>query len=827
MKYYTSVERQANTILLRGYKDGRRHIERIPFKPVLYPVNSSVQSEWKSIYGKNVEPITFETMSEANNFIKRYEHVDGIEIHGQNNFIFQFITNVWPEQIKFNRDEINVTTIDIEVESEEGFPIPEEANYPLISITTKNNKDNKYHVFGMRDYNVTRDDVVYHQYDTEFDMLDNFLKFWNDPEYMPDVVTGWNVEYFDLTYLANRISKIIGPQSMKRLSPWGIMPRLEAGIDRGQQVTYCKINGLQILDYQKSFKKFCLNTYGQQESYRLDHIAHVVLDERKLSYEEFGSLNNLYKEDYQKFIDYNIRDVELVDRLEERLGLITLIMTMAYKAGANYVDTFGTTNIWDSIIYRMLNKEKVAVPFKSEKVKTPFAGGYVKEPHVGGHDWICSFDLNSLYPNIIVQWNMSTETVMDGYENDISVSKALDGLFPETGDYTLAPSGVRFRKDIEGVIPRIIRQYYDDRVVIKNEMIKAQIENEKANTKKLRDEIDSLNNHQMAIKILMNSLYGALGNKYFRYFDQRVAESVTLTGQLAIQWAEKAVNDEINRICETDKDYVVAIDTDSLYVKMDAFVKACKPKDPVKFLDRVCMELEDTLENAYQNLHDKLNCLDNRMVMKREVIADRGVWVAKKRYILNVHNSEGVQYAKPKLKMMGIEAVKSSTPQICRKYFKDIFKTILTGSQSDMQKEIERYEEHFKSLPADEVAFPRGVSNITKFTRRAAPGYAKGTPIHVRGSILFNQLVKEKGLSTQIEEIKNGTKIKFAYMKKPNPINENVIAFPHGLPKEFGLDNYIDYELQFEKTFLEPLEPIAEAIGWKLKEVATLEDFFI
>jgi DNA polymerase elongation subunit (family B) len=644
---------------------------------------------------------------------------------------------------------------------------------------------------------------------------------------MPDVVTGWNVEQFDLQYIINRIAKVIGPESIKRISPWGIEPKSRNVVIRGRETSWYEISGIQVLDYQDAFKKFGYS-YGPQESYRLDHIANTVLGERKLSYEEFGSLNLLYKEDYQKFIDYNIKDVELVDRLEEKLGLITLIMTMAYKAGVNYIDTFGTTNIWDSIIYRMLNNEHIAIPYKTDKTKTSFAGGYVKEPYVGSHDWVCSFDLNSLYPNILVQWNMSAETVVDGFVNGISVEKALDNIIPDFDkNYALAPSGVCFKKNVEGVIPRIIRQYYEDRVTVKQRMLEAQKEYQKYPTKKLENEIDTLNNHQMAIKILMNSLYGALGNKYFRYFDQRVAESVTLTGQLAIQWAEKAMNAEMNKIFGTNKDYVIAIDTDSLYVRMNAFITKFKPKDPVKFLDGVCTKLEDTLEAAYSNLAQKLNVNENRMVMKREVIADRGIWIAKKRYILNVHNSEGVQYAEPKLKMMGIEAVKSSTPQICRDAFKDIFKVILTGDEKEMQKFVKDFENEFSALPPEDVAFPRGVSDVKKFTRRTAPGYAKGTPIHVRGSILFNQLVKDKGMTTTIEDIKNGSKIKFAYLKKPNPINENVIAFPHGLPKEFGLHPYIDYEMQFEKTFIEPLEPITNAIGWKIKEVATLEDFFV
>ena len=824
MKFYTSVDRQASSILLRGYKDGRRHVERIPFKPTLFPTTPKVQTDWKTIDGRNVEPIQFDTMREANEFLRKYEDVDGMQIHGQNNFIYQFITQVWADNIQFNRDLINVTTLDIEVESEEGFPEPEQANYPIISITTKNNIDNLYHVWGCNEYNVTRDDVRYYKCDNEEQLILKFLDFWSDNKTAPDVVTGWNVEQFDIHYLVNRIRKVLGDEYCKKMSPWGIMPNQRSVKIMNDTQYWYDITGIQVLDYLQSFKKFCLNTYGQQESYRLDHIAYIVLGENKLDYSEHETLHLLYKNDFQKFIDYNIKDVELVDRLEEKLGLITLIMTMAYKAGTNYVDTYGTTGIWDSIIYRMLNKEHVAVPVRIDKNKTAFPGGYVKDPQVGSHDWVCSFDLNSLYPNILVQWNMSPETIVFG-SVATNVERCLDGQFPRIEkDYTISPSGICFHKKHQGVIPRIIKQYYDDRVVIKDKLLEARQEYEKTPTKRLENEIDTLNNHQMAIKILMNSLYGALGNRWFRYFDQRVAESVTLTGQLAIQWAEKAMNAEINRLLKTDKDYIVAIDTDSLYVKMKAFVDKFKPKDPIAFLDKVCTELEKTLENAYKQLAAEMNVYENRMVMKREVIADRAIWVAKKRYILNVHNSEGVQYAEPKLKMMGIEAVKSSTPQVVREKFKEIFKLIINTDENTVQKFISDFKQDFCNLPAEDVAFPRGVKDIDKYADR--DGYTKGCPIHVRSAILHNALLKQKGLTRRIKKIRNGTKIKFAYMKKPNPINENVIGFVHTLPKEFGLQQYIDYELQFKKTFIEPLNPIVEAVGWSTEQRASLEDFF-
>jgi len=355
-------------------------------------------------------------------------------------------------------------------------------------------------------------------------------------------------------------------------------------------------------------------------------------------------------------------------------------------------------------------------------------------------------------------------------------------------------------------------------------MLKTQQENEKTPSADLKREINRLNNTQQAVKILLNSLYGALGNQYFRYYELEMAEGITLSGQLSIRWAETAINQYMNKLLKSEDDYVIAIDTDSLYVDMKPLVDMVNPADPVKFLDKACQEkFEPVLERAYAELFEHMNAYDNRMVMAREAIADRGVWTAKKRYILNVYNNEGVQYAEPKLKIMGIEAVKSSTPQVVRDKFKQAYKIILNGTEAELQKFVSDFYEEFKSLPAESVSFPRGVSDLTKW-KDFSTIYKKGTPIHVRGALMFNKYAKEK--KVMVEEVKDGTKVKFCYLKTPNPMMENVISFPQFLPKEFELDQYIDYETQFEKTFKEPLKLVSDAIHWNLDYTNTLEAFF-
>ena len=831
MSFYTSVVRYGNSLLYRGYTDtGKRVYKKEHFSPRLF-VPAKVDTKWRGLDGSIIGPVDFNNMREAKQWLEQYKDVGGFNIYGNPNFMQQFICHKWPHDIVWDRDLINVTTIDIETAYEDGFPEPEKANQEVLAITLKNNIDGIYRVWGMKDFDEDASlikPVKYIKCRDEVDLLLKFLDFWSDHDKCPDVITGWNVKFFDIPYLVNRVANVLGVDQIAKFSPWGLVD-FQKVVKRGrEQITY-KIQGIQTLDYLDLFQKFGYS-YGTQESYKLDHIAYVVLGEKKLSFEESGSLRNLYKDDFQRYIDYNMKDVQLVDRLEDKMGLITLAMTVAYKGGVNYQDTFGTVGIWESIIYRKLFSEKTMPMIEPDEMGVrDFEGGYVKPPQVGMHDWVVSFDLNSLYPNIIVQWNMSPETLnKDPMHNRPSgVDRYLDAESPQEDKFSVAANGSTYRKDIDGVVPNIIVDYYDERRSVKNMMIAAEKSYQKEKTVELEKEINRLHNQQMAIKILMNSLYGAIGNKYFRYYDLRIAEGITLTGQLAIKWAEKAVNKELNKILKTDDDYVIAMDTDSLYINFGPLVEKLKPNDPVKFLDKICTEhFEPVIAKAYDKLFNVMNCHKPRMEMGREVIADRGIWTAKKRYILNVHNSEGIQYSEPKLKIMGIEAIKSSTPEIVRAKFKEIFKLIISSTEKDVQDFIQTFKSDFKSRSPEEVAFPRSVSNITDWKDRKTV-YKKGSPIHVRGSLVFNKALKESGLMNRYEAIQNGTRIKYLYMKKPNAVKENVIAFPDVLPKEFGLHKHVDYDKQFEKTFIEPLELILNSIGWKAEEQASLEDFFV
>jgi len=832
--FYTCVDRYSNDILFRGYKNGVPIRERIPYRPTLYVPGTS-KSKFRTLEGRPVDAVQPGTMRDCRQFLDEYKYVDNFKIYGNTNYIHQFISDAFLERgLEFNRDIINVTTIDIEVQSDEGFPTPDEANYPITAITVKNNIDNIFYVWGLgewdRDNSELKDEIAdnvkYTQCESEARLLMQFLDHWVNN--YPDVLTGWNSRLFDTVYIVNRIAKILGEDMMKKFSPWGIINERSIHIAQRKHQAY-DVYGIQQLDYMDCFKKFGY-TYGTLESYKLDHVAWIVLGERKLSYDEYGSLHQLYKHNHQKFIDYNIRDVDIVDRLEDKMGLITLTMTVSYKALVNMTDAFGSVGVWDALLFNELRRRDIVVPPKRNIEKErKIEGAYVKDPQVGAHEWVMSFDLNSLYPHIIMQYNMSPETVVNDKEYEANVNDLLKRTkYKIPKGLCMAGTGQYFSKAKRGIVPEIIEGLYGERTVFKKKMLAAQQRaQDEGNSYEIEREIVTLNNQQMAVKILMNSLYGALSNEFFRYYDMRVAEAITVSGQLTIRWAENTINEYMNKVLKTDnEDYVIAIDTDSLYIRMGKLVEQVQPKDPIKFLDKAGQEkLEPLLEQAYQELYEYMHAYEQKMFMAREVIADKGIWTGKKHYALNVYNNEGVAYKEPKLKIMGIEVVRSSTPKPVRDMLRDTIKVIMNHDEEATQKYIDDCRQKFMSLAAEDIAFPRGVSELEKWQDRASL-YKKGTPIHVRGALLYNHFLHKYGIEQKYESIFSGEKIKFVYLKMPNYIQENVVAFNSVIPDEFKIRQFVDYELQFEKAFLEPLKNILDVIGWTTEKQMTLEDFF-
>ena len=830
MRWYTNVQLIGNHFLVRAYEDGK-HIEfREEFKPTLF-VKSKKESKYRTLSGEVVDAVQPGTVKDCREFLKKYENVDGFEIYGNERYIYQYISDKYSEEeIKFDINKIKLVTIDIEVASENGFPDVESCSEEILAITLQDYATKKIVSWGVKPFTHNRNDLVYHCCESEFALLNTFIQYWMDNT--PEIVTGWNLQLYDIPYICKRLNRVLGEKLMKRMSLWGLVSEGEVFIN-GRKHTTFDIGGVTQLDYMDLYKKF---TYKTQESYRLDYIAEVELGQKKLDHSEYETFKEFYTKNWQKFIEYNIVDVELVDRLEDKMKLIELALTMAFDARVNFTDVFYQVRMWDNIIYNYLKKRNIVIPQKNRSSKNEkYAGAYVKEPKPGIYDWVVNFDLNSLYPHLIMQFNISPETLIDKRHPTVSVDKILNQKldFEEYKDYAVCANGAMYRKDVRGFLPELMEKMYNERVIFKKKMIEAKKQYEKTKDKQLLKEIARCNNIQMAKKISLNSAYGAVGNQYFRYYKLENAEAITLSGQVAIRWIENKMNQYLNKILKTDGvDYVIASDTDSIYLNLGPLVEDVykgrkkTTESIVTFLDKICeVELEKYIEGCYQELANYVNAYDQKMQMKRENIADRGIWTAKKRYILNVWDSEGVRYEEPKLKMMGIEAVKSSTPAPCRQMIKDALKLMMSGTEDEVIAYIEKCREKFEKLPPEQISFPRSVSDVQKY-QSPATIYSKGTPIHVRGALLYNHYVKEKKLSHKYSIINNGEKIKFCYLKKPNPIHENIISFIQQFPKELNLDKYIDYELQFEKAFLDPLKSILDCIGWEVTKTATLDSFF-
>ncbi len=832
MRFYTNVQMVGDNFLIRGYENGHHFMTKEKFNPTLF-VPSNKKTKYQTLEGEYVEAVQPGSVKDCREFIKKYEDVENFKIYGNTGYIYQYISENYPEEeIKFDTNKVKITTLDIEVASENGFPDVESAAEEVLLITIQDYSTKQIRTWGKGSFTNKQDNVIYKGFRTERELLDDFINWWMIETNTPEVVTGWNSELYDIPYLVRRIDRILGEKLMKRLSPWGLVTERETYIAGRKHISY-DVGGITQLDYLNLYKKF---TYKAQESYRLDYIASVELGQKKLDHSEFDTFKDFYTKGWQKFVEYNIIDVELVDRLEDKMKLIELAITMAYDAKANYADVFSQVRMWDTIIYNYLKKKNIVIPPKEKSEKdSKYAGAYVKEPVPGMYDWVVNFDLNSLYPHLIMQFNVSPETLVEEKHPTVTVDKILNQeiTFELYKDYAVCANGAMYRKDVRGFLPELMDKIYKDRTIYKKKMLAAKQEYEKKKTKELEKEIARCNNIQMARKIQLNSAYGAIGNQYFRYYKLANAEAITLSGQVAIRWIENKLNQYLNKILKTDsEDYVIASDTDSVYLNMGPLVECIyKGREKttegiVSFLDKVCkVELEKYIEGCYKELAEYVNAYDQKMQMKRENIAERGIWTAKKRYILNVWDSEGVRYEEPKLKMMGIEAVKSSTPAPCRQMIKDGLKLMMSGTEDDVINFIDKCRSEFKKLPPEQIAFPRTASDVRKY-QSSSTIYAHKTPIHIRGALLFNHYVKDKKLTNKYSLIGNGEKIKFLYLKKPNIIQENIISFIQDFPKELGLDKYIDYELQFEKSFVEPLKSILDSIGWKTHHTVNLESFF-
>ena len=830
MKFYTNAVQFGNNLLIREVKNGKREKFRVKYSPTLY-MQVEKPTEYKTLEGKFVTPVKHQTIKEAREWLDNYSSQKHL-IYGNTSHVYSYLNETYNDPCPWNKDDLLIVTLDIEVKCENGFPAVGPAAEEMLSITMKNQQSKRIVVWGIGEFKNDRHDVTYVNCKNERDLFDKFLDFWE--QHHPDIITGWNTEFFDIPYLCNRIKNLFGEDELKRLSPWKSVRDREV-YQMGRKHQVYEIVGIAGLDYFDLYRKF---TYTNQERYTLDHIAFVELGERKDG-NPYETFREWYTKDYQSFLEYNITDVELVDKLEDKMRLIELCLTMAYDAKVNYTDVLGTVRYWDVLIHNHLMKKKIVIPQKKEREKTEkYEGAYVKDPLVGMHKWVMSFDLNSLYPHLIMQYNISPETLVNGDAEPVEgmVDKILDGKVTNTTEYSMTPNGAFFRKDKRGFLPELMEKIYNDRVQYKKLMLEAKQEFENSGNRDILKKISRYNNIQMAKKISLNSAYGAIGNNWFRYFVLMVATAITTSGQLSIRWIEKALNIYLNKLLETkDRDYVIASDTDSAYISFDELVSKVYPEGAeiekiVTFLDTIAKEkLEPFIDRSYQALAKVTNAYEQKMEMGREAIADKGIWTAKKRYILNLHDMEGVRFKEPTLKIMGIEAVKSSTPAPCRAKIKEALKIIMSGDEKMLNTFIQEFREEFMTLPPEDIAYPRSCNGIDKF-RGESSLFARGAPIHVKGAILYNWLLEKEKLHGKYIKIQNGDKCRFVHMKQPNIYQSSAFSFMTEIPKELDISDHIDYDTQFDKSFVEPLRFICEKINWLIDDTyglqGTLEDFF-
>ena len=835
MRFYTSVCRIGNNICVREQTDTGPNKFKVKYEPTLY-VSAQGNTDLHTLYGDPVKPVKPGTMSDCREYIKQYKDVSGFSVYGQTDYVLAYIDEKYPEELHFELSRVSAWVLDIETFLPEddqgritGFPHPEEADAPINLISMQDLATKRVFSFGYREF-TGKANTTYMNCGSEKEMLKQFLNFWNQKNV--EVCTGWNVDGFDILFIYNRIAKVLGEDYAKKLSPWESVEVKKITLYRKTKYKV-QIAGVVILDYMELYKKFSMT---KQESYSLSHIAQEELGEDKLDHSEYKNFNDFARRGWnEKFVPYNVLDCQLVAKLEDKLKMLDLALTISFLAKINFDNVFGPVRTWDSIIHNALRKEKKVIPLKDidggdhEGIE----GAYVKDPKIGFVRWPISIDAESLYPSNAIMLNMSPETYLGIVE--CSLDEMLRGDSPEPPEMEcISPIGARFRKDFQGIIPRLFEGLKVTRKEVKREMLRLKQEYETTKDKATLTRISALDNKQQALKILLNSAYGALGNKGFRFYNPHIAESITMLGQYALKIVESELDGILAKrfALPLNTKFLVYADTDSLFFEMapvvEKYFEGKATPTIVKALEKIAVDIiQKEVDALMEKVCKATNAYKKTLYFKLENVGDAALWVSKKRYIMRVHSSEGVTYAKPKYKVMGLDIVKSSTPAWVRNKLKGSLDLIFDTDEKTVQKFLADSREEFIELPTAQISFPKGANNIESFSNPVTI-YDKGTPIHVRAALLYNHHVKKRGLDGIYPLIPSGSKIRYAYLKMPNSIHENVIGFPadEHLPEELGLEEYVDRDMQFDKTMVASMQNILGAINWSAVERSTLDSFF-
>lgn len=872
----------------------------------------------KLIKGPFPEPVVSETSKPARNvaLLKRYIK----KAQASQEFIKAHFPNSFTREYNYDPEDHN-TPGNIRVDFD---PQVLNAAFPIPLIQLQDMAENKYHIFGMpcmkdrmkfkynpEDTEIGGLDVVYHEYETEQDLLKGFLDHWEGKKY--DGWTGWNIEQFDCPYLVERIKLVLGDVAVNRLSPWGIVRHRYIKNAKGDIKTYDFV-GCELLDYKEIYQK---HTYTTRERYSLDWIAYCELGEKKMDYAEAKSLNTLFFTNYDKYCRYGIKDTKLVYRIDQKLKLLQLMFVLAYKTKSNYRDGLGTVAPWLALCYYKLFEKGIVPQIKRVyQGPTNFEGAFVLEVKKGRHRWLISLDLNSLYPHIIQQYNLGPETIIDdkhlrreiieamikqleGSSKEMSntmsqrarykaLAEKLRQAIPDDmenrvhvvdeliaiGKYeftalkehnvSFTPNVQFFRNDKMSFLSEIMRWIYSQRKIEKATGLRYEqyegwckeleagtfsLENAKKSrywdqawydeTMKLaapllKEAASELEKQaiiqdvlQQGLKILMNAGYGATGNVWFKeYFDLRISEGITLSGQLVNKWNKKHTDAFLNKEFGTaGVEYVVAGDTDSNYIVLEKLVQ--REMAGVTDIHKIADYVDDWVKGTYspmvnqwcEDLCSTVNGFEQRMVWEREVIAPEAIWRAKKMYCMAVIDSEGVRYNKPEIKFKGLEARKSSTPEWCRNKLKECYEIALLGTEADVQKFIAATREEYMKLPIEDIAKASSVSDLEKWME--GNSYRKGTHFAAKAAINYNKMIEAKA-ELELEPIESGDKVLLVNLKPNNPVGEDYLAFPDYLDPELDMARWVDYNVSFEKGFIDPIQSILEVVGWNWKRRVNL-----
>lgn len=818
---------------------GKRIQCDVSVSPYLYIEDNA--GEKTTIFGTKAKKKIFNNAYERNKFIQD----SGIKRVYENLPVIQqyLIDTFWTENEKpeFTKNKLKVTFIDIETYSVDGFPNIDEPDHTVNVITCYDNFSKKFHTFGLKPYNGTNKNIVYTHCKNERDLFIKFIEYI-EADY-PDVLSGWNSEFFDIPYIVNRCERILGQEYVNRLSPTGNVFYREVMGKFGRQQKRYYIEGVACIDYLDIYRRFCLKL---RESYKLDAIGEIELGERKVDYGDMN-LSTLADTDWTTFVDYNVQDVNLLVRLEDKLQYVVLLRMLAYVGLTTLEGAMGTISVINgALTIRARKRKEVLSTFIRNQGTGKNPGAYVAEPKSGFKNNVVSFDANSLYPNVMISLNLSPETKVgrieknnNGNINIYHVSGKCVELTPEkfatflnSEECSVTKAGFLFTQKKKGIIPEFLDYYYNERVKIREELFKVKqklssLNKSDSDYTSLKYEVERLNTKQMVIKILINSAYGYMGNKQAPIGDDDIASSVTLTGQAIIKQAGKLLQEYLttkynvvdNKVL--DESWVYS-DTDSCYFSLDCI----KDRVPIKVDNdinpdfyNVVNDIESYLNKNITGWAEKnLRTKDSRFVFKRECIADVGLFLQKKRYVMHILDDEGIKV--DKFKYTGVEVVRTSMPNAVKPYAKKIIETMLISqSHHQTNKVLKETYEVFKTLPIEDIAFVMGVKGYEKYASKCNEfNIAKKTPVHVKAAYLHNFLNKRMGIDNKHEDISSGDKIRFYYTMQPNRYGIDVVGFKYNRPEEYENDLKVDYEKMFEKILYNSIERFYENVKWQIRK---------